>query len=252
MSFQQLIIILKGSAYSGNYAHAGRPGKIGGSAPGGGHLALGVQRGENATSIKRRAYTRRTVSKFPLGDADRLIAQQNLREKCENYDVDCTTLRDYTSSYHLIVNGYLRGNENYSEEAAKDIAQKVRNIDDVFDQTPPLDKPIRVYRGVSPSVINKLHPGDEFRDDGFVSTSIGSDSAFPGAEVEIRLPAGTRALYLDTISMHTGEQELLIDRSYKYKVLEVKRASYLSPPYDDNPTEDTTYITDMIVELVLE
>ena len=246
MSFQQLITILKGSAYSGNYAHAGRPGKIGGSAPGGGHFALGVQHGENALAIKRRAYTRRTSSHFPQATAAReaaLIDQQNLREKCGTV-VNCASLGDYTSAAHEYVNGYLRGNKHLVHDE-NNTRLFIDDIDAVFAVTPPLDKPLKVYRGVGPQFINKLQPGDEFRDDGFVSTSIYPDAAFPGAEIEIRLPAGARAVYLDTISHHPGESELLIDRSYKYKVLSVTRKPY------DNP-EGSKDITDMVLELVIE
>lgn len=40
MSLNHLFTVLKGSGRSGNYGHGGRPGKIGGSSTGGGHIKL--------------------------------------------------------------------------------------------------------------------------------------------------------------------------------------------------------------------
>ncbi|RJR10601.1 hypothetical protein C4588_02925 [Candidatus Parcubacteria bacterium] len=47
MSLFDLFTVLKGSSLSGNFGHAGRPGVFGGSAPGGGHRAIGLDRVED-------------------------------------------------------------------------------------------------------------------------------------------------------------------------------------------------------------
>lgn len=44
MSFEALIIALKGGPKSGNWGHSGRPGKIGGSTSGGGHTRIGISK----------------------------------------------------------------------------------------------------------------------------------------------------------------------------------------------------------------
>lgn len=63
MSFQQLIVILKGGAGSGNWGHAGRPGKIGGSHKGGGLRRIGAA-SLDKTSPDYHAGVRIQASKF--------------------------------------------------------------------------------------------------------------------------------------------------------------------------------------------
>ena len=229
MSFQQLIVILKGSAYSGNYGHDGRPGKVGGSALGGGHERIGVRRGENALTIKRRAYTRRTADEFPELSLESkqlhdVIKAQGLAQNCGKL-YDCSYLRGYTGSGFIDVNKFLRGVGSVADP--KTTQNVIKGIDQAFDAVPPLDRPIKVYRGLDKTAFEKLnlYPGDEFRDDGFTSTALTKYDAFSGVKMEIRVPAGARAIYVDPISINRGEHELIIDRSSKYRVLEVERTT---------------------------
>ena len=59
MAYEALIAALKGGPTSGNWAHVGRPGKIGGSGPGGGHGAIGIHPGTPRDAVSSAIDVRR-------------------------------------------------------------------------------------------------------------------------------------------------------------------------------------------------
>lgn len=232
MSYDQLLSILKGSERSGNYGHLGRPGHLGGSKPGGGHGIIGVKPNDNTNTIKRLAYELRTSNKFRTADykdMGNLVEHYNLYEKCGKGVIECDELKRYTGSGYENCNAYLRGLEmkEWNEPPGPDdVDEFVSSIDNVFDKSPRLPKAYKAFRGVDPIALSGLQPGDEFVDDGFVSTSVDSHKAFSGTKLEIRVPKGARALYVEEVSNLGHERELLLDRSSKFRILKAEYAKY--------------------------
>lgn len=77
------------------------------------------------------------------------------------------------------------------------------------------------FKGIVPedksSVIGAI-----VEDKGFVSTSPASSGGFSGSiEYVIKVPKGSQAMYVDSISKYQGEQEILINCGGKYKVEDV-------------------------------
>ena len=69
--------------------------------------------------------------------------------------------------------------------------------------------------------------GSIVQDKGFVSTSPDSHGGFSGdIEYVIKIPKGSQAMYVDNISRHQGEYELLINCGGKYSVEDVEFNSY--------------------------
>lgn len=250
MSFDKLIIALKGSYRSGNFGHAGRPGNIGGSKPGGGHAAIGVTPLDNAAAIQRRAYIKRTDPKFKVtnyNDRQALEKHYDLYKKCiSEHSLDCSAVKAYTNQAYENINGYLRGTgtSKYGKPPIEEVNDYINRMDEVFDKSPRTPEALKVFRGVNRDVLKDLEAGDVFRDDGFVSTSVDTDGAFAGARLEIRVPKGSRAVYVAQISDVGGEHELLLDRSSRFKVLDLK-TSY-------SPTTGERVVQSAVMELIPE
>jgi hypothetical protein len=95
----------------------------------------------------------------------------------------------------------------------------IRNIHDAMR---PLPKPVKVFRKVDRQGIGlgngddpKQLVGQVKQNPNFTATSIEPDAGFLGAprpiHIEIDVPAGTRAAYLEAITETKGEHELLLD-----------------------------------------
>lgn len=79
MSYAEIITILKGGPTSGNFGHAGVPGKRGGSAPGGGHGRIGVH-GGMSSDAKRKL-------------VEELRAARGKKPESDGFPSDLTTLK---------------------------------------------------------------------------------------------------------------------------------------------------------------
>lgn len=240
MSYFEIIKILKGSDRSGNYGHQGRPGSVGGSRPGGGHGAIGIRAEDNAdtATIKRRAYMARTGKNFKTATSTymaELDKYYNLGNKCGN-TIDCSSLVNYTSTGHDKMNQYLRKLPGYDKIEPLSMQNRIKAIDRVFEDAPTTPVALKAFRGVHASALRGLQPGDEFQDNGFVSTSLDYDSSFSGAKLEIRVPKGSKAVFVRAISSVGGEQELLLDRGQKFRLLHAEYKTY----HDGSLVKDDT------------
>lgn len=83
MSLDALMLKLKGGSTSGNFGHSGRPGKKGGSTPGGGHSAIGIT---NLGEKKRIIDDRRQGKKAPPGNDLKSKAQDVINKIGSLYD----------------------------------------------------------------------------------------------------------------------------------------------------------------------
>ncbi len=77
-----------------------------------------------------------------------------------------------------------------------------------------------------------LREGQIFEDRAFVSTTVSRramsdnfESAGGGTVFRINVPRGSRALYVDSISVGQGEKELLLPRGSKFKVDKVTKVN---------------------------
>jgi len=69
--------------------------------------------------------------------------------------------------------------------------------------------------------------GKTVQDKGFLSTSVGGRGAFSGSvQLEVELPVGTSASYIQSISSYHSEKEMLIAAGTKYEVLSVSKSGY--------------------------
>lgn len=135
----------------------------------------------------------------------------------------------YTSNAYTDMNRYLRGQSSttkYADEiaAAKSALSKASLPQDTI-----------VRRGSDYNMLDELGLGsvtsqnkDRFigaviEDKGFVSTSPSPSGGFSGSiEYVIKVPKGSQAMYVDSISRFKGEEELLINCGGKFVVEDVE------------------------------
>lgn len=200
MSYQALVMALKGGPGSGNWGHSGRPGKRGGSAP--------------KSSV---------IIDYKAADPQELNKYYALQERCGT-EIDCEAVRMYTHSGYDVVNMQLRrGNYSKSTYASEwrpnEVKELLNSLDKTFKTAPTVPENIIAYRGVAAEAFAGLKPGDKFIDKGFVSTTLNPDEMRPGIKVEMRIPKGTKGIYVEKISAVSSEMELLLNRGTKFKLV---------------------------------
>lgn len=139
----------------------------------------------------------------------------------------------YTGNAYHDINGFLRGQRtstNYADEikAAKKALSKAS-----------LPQEVITRRGSDYNMLKELGMGNItpenkdrvigaiVQDKGFTSTSPSPHGGFSGSiEYVIKLPQGSQAMYVDSISRFQGEQELLINCDAKYMIEDVEFDSY--------------------------
>lgn len=139
----------------------------------------------------------------------------------------------YTSNAYTDMNRYLRGQSNKTRyekeiEAAKRALAKAS-----------LPRETIVRRGSGYNMLDELGFGSItpqnkanfigaiVEDKGFVSTSPSPTGGFSGSiEYVIKLPKGSQAMYIDSISYFQGEEELLINAGGRYAIEDVEFDNY--------------------------
>lgn len=133
-------------------------------------------------------------------------------------------LKYYTSNNYTEMNRWLRG-------LSPNISERSRNaVDGAREGMRPLTENIIVHRGTGVEQFG-LKRGEEdslfgltgttFEDRGFLSTSVGGRAAFGGTVLEIEVPKGTPAAFVEGITHYRGENEMLLQQGLKYKILRV-------------------------------
>lgn len=141
----------------------------------------------------------------------------------------------YTGSAYHPMNNYLRGIGDIDDV---DLIKKFINQCQAALEKASLPEEVIVRRGSGYNMLEELgidislENKDKFigaivNEKGFLSTSPASGGGFGGkVEYVIKVPKGSQAMYVDTISRHQGEQELLINSGGKFIVEEVEFDSF--------------------------
>jgi len=139
----------------------------------------------------------------------------------------------YTGHAYKNINNYLRGMSSTTR-----YADEIKAIKAALSKA-SLPREVIVRRGSYYNMLDELGLGTITRDNvkdvigaivtdkGFVSTSPSPHGGFSGSiEYIIRLPKGSQAMYVDSISYFQGEEELLINAGGKYIIEGVEFDSY--------------------------
>lgn len=136
----------------------------------------------------------------------------------------------YTGSAYWDMNAYLRG-----QQSGTSYKKAIEECKSALSKA-SLPRETIVRRGADFNMldtlgIGKITPDNKssvigaiVQDKGFMSTSPAPQGGFTYMNIEyvIKLPQGTQAMYVDSISKHKGEQELLINCGGKFMVEDVE------------------------------
>lgn len=232
MTLQDLFSTLKGSHSSGNFGHSGRPGKEGGSGTGGGHARIGITSKPGAdrnfdvhmyrldrTGKKPAEKKIEEKKSYSFANTDELAKHYKAEDLCKAMPKECSHINDYTGSGYELINTRLREGKIPRQEV-------IDAIDKMIDQAPRAPKDIVVKRVINGNdLFNKLQVGGTFEDKAYVSTTadkknelglIADDQAHM---FHIRVPKGSKSLYVEKISDVAYEKELLLPRGSKFKII---------------------------------
>ena len=203
----KLQVKVKGSAYSGNYGHAGIPGHQGGSAPRGGS---GFQT-------------------FPNAEKAESYAMENLGGNVGTTAVNKKVVDNYRV-YGMAINSALRKDKPLYDpiyQADRTNQNTLDRLDELMNLPEAIvSKGVTVQRGFGDITPGPGLPrvkffadkavGDVFQDKGFVSTSVDPDFRWQkGTMVTIRVPPGARGLYIGR-----KEKEFLLNRGTSFRVVQ--------------------------------
>ena len=161
-------------------------------------------------------------------------------------DVQQKGVTSYTSYYYEQMNAWLRG---YGSKPSQEVLDYIEGCADALKNA-RFDKDIVVRRGSDMYSLAGMtgryeeitKSGGNFRkwlldhsdeligtvaeDKGFMSTTPIMERGFSPSGVEYRIlaPKGTRAAYVDPISAHKGEKEVLFQKNTRFVIRDIKRA----------------------------
>lgn len=144
----------------------------------------------------------------------------------------------YTSSAYSTMNRDLRSDKlagtRYEKEinaATKGLEKTLLAEDTVIfrGMTGGIDD-FSIWSGIPKSELSKKSVqdslvGTKLLEKGFMSTGTNAGSAWSGLKLEVYLPKGSQAMYVDPISQYQGEYEILVQRNSTFEIKEVKTDS---------------------------
>lgn len=174
-------------------------------------------------------------------DADKYHKDKNFVQS--RWDNDLTEnerkgIVTYTSSAYSTMNRDLRSDKlagtRYEKEinaATKGLEKTLLAEDTVIfrGMTGGIDD-FSIWSGIPKSELSKKSVqdslvGTKLLEKGFMSTGTNAGSAWSGLKLEVYLPKGSQAMYVDPISQYQGEYEILVQRNSTFEIKEVKTDS---------------------------
>lgn len=185
-------------------------------------------------------------------------AAKNFSERFWNHnlsDSERKGVREYTGNAYSAMNKFLRtgsmeGTWDYYGKSTEKTLQLIDGCTKALEKS-RIKEDVIVHRGiggsltkmlgVTPAQLNQMSSSDligtVFTDKGFVSTGVTESDAWGGVKMHALIPAGSKGMYVDPVSKHKGEHELLLQRNSSFVIKSVVK-------------NDDGKITDILVELV--
>lgn len=147
----------------------------------------------------------------------------------------------YTSNFYSQMNRTLRSNAHGLAGEDSKVKKAIDNCTSALEKT-KIKEDVWVYRGMgdadalsawtgipkaslSDKAVQNSLIGTRLTEKAFMSTGTSQASAWSGINLEVCLPAGSKAMYVDPISHYKGEYEVLVQRNSTFEVKEVKTDS---------------------------
>lgn len=176
---------------------------------------------------------------------------RKMREWCSEWTKKITSeeqrgVRVYTGDSYKLMNAYLRG-----QKTADEVGERIINSIDMCAsalEKASTTRDMIVRRGDDYNMLEELGvdfskanleniKGSPLTAKAFFSASPDPHGGFDKSiEYIVKVPKGSQAMYVDSISINEGEKELLINRGGRYILEDVEY-------YDDNKTPKKIYMT---------
>lgn len=176
---------------------------------------------------------------------------RKMREWCSEWTKKITSeeqrgVRTYTGDSYELMNAYLRG-----QKTADEVGERIINSIDMCAsalEKASTTRDMIVRRGDDYNMLEELGvdfskanleniKGSQLTTKAFFSASPDPHGGFSKSiEYIVKVPKGSQAMYVDSISVNKGEKELLINRGGRYILEDVEY-------YDDNKTPKKIYMT---------
>ena len=176
---------------------------------------------------------------------------RKMREWCSEWTKKITSeeqrgVRIYTGDSYKLMNAYLRG-----QKTADEVGERIINSIDMCAsalEKASTTRDMIVRRGDDYNILEELGvdfskanleniKGSPLTAKAFFSASPDPHGGFnKSIEYIVKVPKGSQAMYVDSISINEGEKELLINRGGRYILEDVEY-------YDDNKTPKKIYMT---------
>ena len=199
----------------------------------------------------------KNAKRFDNGwDADKYHTKKNFVQ--DRWDNDLTAnerdgIVTYTGSSYWDMNKALRTDSYSSLNRISRIKKAIDNATSGLEKTLLAEDTV-VFRGMGGAdalskwtgiPIDKLKDvstqqsliGTRLTEKAFMSTGTNAGSAWGGIQLEVYLPKGSQAMYVDPISLHRGEYEILVQRNSTFEVQRID-------------TEPNGYIKKLVLVLV--
>jgi len=217
-------------------------GDTGGDTPGGGAPSGGAPSGGSQVEIDEEIEAMVNTDEYPLIAGDVLLDEQG--EYAASLDVPTVeAIKDYSTDGYRSTNRVLRGAPPPPPTGTQARMAKERGelVNEAINNAPPLEGGIISYRGVGANALGLQSSmeaesliGSTFTDKGIVSTSLQmrTSSGFAenlsndGVMLELRVPGGSKALYIEEMSSIKDEYEILLPSGTQFTIVDVKRPKY--------------------------
>ncbi len=135
-------------------------------------------------------------------------------------------LRTYTGGSYTTINKCARGTAPCDEHTKK-------LLDNINAGMKPSTKDIMVFRKTNPKSFGLESAADVealvgkiINDDGVISTSIRSDMWSGALDLEIEAPKGSMMAWVQPISLHPSEDEIVVAPGTHYEVISIEKSKY--------------------------
>lgn len=160
--------------------------------------------------------------------SDMLAFQKKMLPVDSMTSAQTSAIQAYTGSGYIEINEALR--HPSAHKMTPSVITKIANIQSAMR---PVPEDIIVRRGTA--AVEDILPsnlagyknliGKTFSDKGFSSTSVSTGFSGKKVQLEILLPKGTPAIYVQPISLHPGEYEVLLAAGTKFQIISAETAS---------------------------
>ena len=201
---------------------------------------LEVAKKASSTKWQTLDEAQNSVKKFS-SDSERLVYHKNKNFSQEFWDNELSekereSVKAYTGQHYIQINRDLR-EDNISTSSKKRYIMGTTSALEKFE----VADDITVWRGMgskntlarnlnvsteqlSQMVTDGSIVGQKFVEKGFCSAGVTEGAGWnKQVFMEIYVPKGTKGMYVDPISMHSGEHELLLQRNTTFRIMKAER-----------------------------